>query len=158
MAVHERRIGLRGMGRWIEKCMGITKPRQWLSFVGHSIGQIVGLASKTPGSFVWNFGPILELASICIDVDFDMCEYGLLPFHLTESDSVFIKKPTRLRTNLNALSALSCKCSGTHKHFACMGHVRVGGKSVRVSTAAGIYPPRLCQRWAKLVAAAVAPA
>ena len=110
------------------------------------------------GSFVWNFGPILELASICIDVDFDMCEYGLLPPHLTESDSVFIKKPTRLRTNLNALSALSCKCSGTHKHFACMGHVRVGGKSVRVSTAAGVYPRRLCRRWAKLVAAAVAPA
>ena len=77
-------------------------------------------------SFLWKYPPVDQLSSICVDVDLDQCEYGLRPPHHRRApcSDLRIKKPTRLRTSLHSLSALSVKCRGNHAHWRCLGSVR----------------------------------
>ena len=110
-------------------------------------------------SFLWKYPPVDQLSSICVDIDLDQCEYGLRPPHRRRApySDLRIKKPTRLRTSLHSLSALSVKCRGNHAHWRCLGSVRDdSGRTVSVAKAAGHYPDQLCQRWAEIVCSASA--
>ena len=109
--------------------------------------------------FVWKFGPMLSLLqSGAFWVKFDQCEYELRPPHVSKNPKacdgdIRINKPTRLLTHAKALEGLSLSCTHNHNHFRCQGSVKVGNTRIRVSTAAGVYPPKLCARWASLLRA-----
>ena len=104
------------------------------------------------GSLLWQYGPMRSLSEVAASVDFDQCCYGLrLVGCETKKFGPFIKKPTRLLTNVPALKKMSMLCKGDHQHHSCMGSVRVNGKSVSVAKAAGAYPPALCKRWSGLL-------
>ena len=106
-------------------------------------------------SFLWKYGPVDLLNEIAFDVDFDQCQFGLAPPHAAETNQrdLFIKKATRLRTNLQELKGLGVRCQGGHRHYRCLGSVRAGGRCVRISEAAGHYPRDLCAAWARLAGA-----
>ena len=131
-------------------------------------------------SYVWNFPPILKLLDVAFDVDFDQCMYGLRPPHIPQAShstfhrkptplssvssklhskptqNTFIKKPSRVRTNLSSLNGLSRVCSKDHEHFHCCGSVKTSNGWVSVAKAAGHYPLGLCETWANLVKHAAA--
>ena len=96
---------------------------------------------------------MVGLSSIATNVDFDQCMFKLTPPHLMKSNTkeVYIKKPTRILTNMSTLCQLSQKCDKKHAHFECMGSVRVDGMRVGVASSAGCYPPALCAAWARAV-------
>ena len=106
------------------------------------------------GSYLWDFESIAALGRISYEVDFDQCMYGLLPPHLTDESKTYIRKSTRLLTNMVELKSLSKACDHCHKHYTCLGSVRVRGQTIQVSAAAGRYPSRLCRAWAASVAEA----
>ena len=109
-------------------------------------------------SYLWRYSPISKLLDHAVDVDFDQCAYGLAPPGVIckKSDSCSrIKKPTRVRTNLLQLQHLARKWSCAHKHFTCLGSVKVDGSWVSVAKEAGKYPLKLCDEWASLVSLAV---
>jgi len=103
-------------------------------------------------SYVWEFEPIKGLLRHSFDVQFDQCEYNLIPIHMPSQSTYRIKKPTTLRTNMIALKSLARKCRGDHKHFRCCGSVKTPQGWVSVAKAAGAYPPSLCKQWATCVA------
>ena len=61
-------------------------------------------------------------------VNFDMCRYG-----------PDFRKPTRLLTNMPALSALGLCCNHDRRHMALIGSA--------ATSAAGAYPQQLCTQW-----------
>ena len=125
-----------------------------LCWLLHSRGSFFSLENPR-SSYAWDYAPIAALLEIGHDVDFDQCMYDLLPPHMTKEGGAFIKKATRVRTNLESLKGLAVKCDKSHPHFTCLGQVKVKGRNVRVSTYAGRYPNKLCDRWAQLVANSV---
>jgi hypothetical protein len=83
---------------------------------------------------------------------FDQCCYGLkLP---TSNASSFIRKPTRIITNLPGAEKLRVRCSGSHSHTHAIGSIKHEGKYVHRSLLAGRYPPMLCRSVAEVVGAA----
>ena len=86
-----------------------------------------------------------------------MCLPALPPHAVRGSKDIgLIKKPTRVRTNLEELRCLAAKCKCTTKHFQCMGSVKVGDSWVSVAKEAGKYPTALCRKWSTAVALAAA--
>ena len=85
---------------------------------------------------------------------FDQCAYGLqLPGH---PPGTYCKKRTGLLTSLGALRDVEKRWPGMsegHCHEYAWGSREVGGKQVKLATAAGAYPPSLCKRWAAILAA-----
>ena len=114
----------------------------------HVLGKFYSIENPAY-SHVWGFGPIAALSSHAIDVVFDQCEYGLAPPQDSEFAHLRIKKPTKLRTNLECLRKLECRCQHGHQHFACRGSVKTQSGWKRVSAHAGAYPPALCGAWAQ---------
>ena len=106
-------------------------------------------------SLLWKFSPFAALMRFSFDVDLDQCMYQLLPPHLSLSENTFIRKSTRLRTNLHCLSNLPFRCDRQHHHFHCLGKVKAGGAAVSVAQFAGRYPAPLCKAWASLVGASL---
>ncbi len=78
---------------------------------------------------MWN---LCELEVFLNDyrVEFEQCEFGFLAPH---DPQLFIKKPTRILTNMPTLAKLARTCSNNHCHYRCLGSVYVQGKSVQVS-------------------------
>ena len=107
-------------------------------------------------SYLWSTEESKALMA-CEDVfvvDLCQCMYGLRPpdARLFDGD-VRVCKPTRLVTNVKALTQLARQCDGKHSHVHTLGTCRdKTGKLVRRSAAAAAYPPALCRQWAKLLA------
>ena len=84
-------------------------------------------------------------------VMFDQCAYGLqLPGF---GRHMFCKKRTAVLTTMGDLEQLKAFCPGisaTHMHEWAWGNRRVEGRSVKLSSSAGIYPQGLCKRWASI--------
>ena len=109
-------------------------------------------------SLLFRYEPIERLLEVkdASLVSFDQCAYGLrLP---GTAQSQFCKKATSILSNIPAMTCLSRKCPGLglgHEHVHAQGSVRVNGKSIRASTAAGVYPDQLCKAWAQAVHSAL---
>jgi hypothetical protein len=98
-------------------------------------------------SYLWKSSFLKSLfdAIPCFLVELDQCMYGLqLPGH---SRHTFCRKRTGILSNRPSVRSLSCKCSGIsqyHKHEHAFGARMVKGRSVRLASSAGTYPPALC--------------
>jgi hypothetical protein len=109
-------------------------------------------------SFIWKFGALRSLDSVCSDVIFDQCMYGLAPSSLVEpSVNTFIRKRTCVKTNLHALMKLQRSCDAEHLHLHCKGQVKTSHGWVSVAREAGHYPLDLCRAWATIVKKSLAP-
>ena len=101
-------------------------------------------------SLVWGYGPIGSLLELGADVSFDQCRYGLRTD--PELNAGYVRKATRIRSNLPALQALGLRCTRDHTHQRCGGKVRTPSGWMNRSALAGRYPDALCMHWAALVA------
>ena len=96
------------------------------------------------GSGLWQFAPLAaELRrSKCVVVDFPMCAYSA-PY----------LKPTRILTNLAALTSLArtCSCTVPHEHLCGLCKFKDGERvrSLWKTSIAGRYPPALCRASAR---------
>ena len=97
-------------------------------------------------SRLWDFDPISELRTLDSTIE-------VLTVHCSFMSGPFYLKPTRILTNLCALSYLESGCSQDHVHTVLEGRESfVASDGVRRSrnrtAGAGAYPARLCQAWA----------
>ncbi len=107
-------------------------------------------------SLLWDYQPILGLLDVGLDVVFDQCMHGLIvtALNLPPPQVRFVRKRTRVRTNMSSLKALECTCSHSDRaqsHLRCFGTVQSPSGWTSVAKSAGAYPHLLCQRWASLV-------
>jgi hypothetical protein len=121
----------------------------WLQW---SVGNFFSIENPD-SSKLWFYDPIKQLSEIAKPVRFDQCCFSLRPpKNFVDNDSVYIKKPTRLLTNMEQLLCLQRTCPGTscnHKHRTCWGKVRTTHGMISVAKAAGSYPNQLCAAWAE---------
>jgi len=107
-------------------------------------------------SLLFRFGPILELGEFpgVRLTTLDQCAYGLqLP---GTPPNFFCKKTTSVLSNVVNISNVCARCPGrslVHQHHHAQGSLKVDGKTIRASVAAGAYPPRLCEAWAQAISA-----
>ena len=113
------------------------------------------------GSYLWKLSGIVDLltdADKVIEVVFDQCCFNLLAPVAVDRDAaaapLYIKKPTKIVTNMKELAVLGRRCIGEHVHLHCMGGVKTSAGWVRISAWAQQYGPELCRAWAAAVRAA----
>jgi hypothetical protein len=98
-------------------------------------------------SFLFKAPCIVELMSACncYSVCFDQCAYALQLPGSRQHD--YCKKRTRIASNFDMSSlALACPAvSALHQHVHAWGSKKVNGVWVSLASAAGRYPPSLCQ-------------
>ena len=107
------------------------------------------------GSLLWWHLGFLRLVESqkMFPVVLDQCAYGLkFP---DSSDVEFCRKRTRVLTSCPQLAQrLSRRCPGcSDTHRQALDNLIVGGKSVKRSAMAGIYPEQLCSEWAAAIRA-----
>ena len=116
--------------------------------------QKIKLLTKTGGfwsienphsSLLWCLPGISELGGFTID--FDACAFGA-----KFAEKGFIKKPTRIFTNLPALRSLGRRCPGTHLHTQLSGMVHYRGKWANRTKLATEYAWGLARAWAAVAA------
>ena len=100
-------------------------------------------------SYLWDYQPMQDLLSdpSCFDVFFHQCMWGLQPPAPKKNE--FLKKATKLRTNLSTLTSLARVCDGNHEHCWVLGSRVEHGVRISVAKAAGAYPADLCAAWAR---------
>ena len=104
--------------------------------------------------YLFRSTPLLQLSrSVKIyAVGFDQCAYGLqVPPY---SPNHFCKKATTVWASFFEILELGRRCPGRsnhHHHVVVQGSVRYEGQTVKISKAAGAYPPALCSVWAQSV-------
>jgi hypothetical protein len=73
------------------------------------------------------------------DILLDQCCYGL---RSPDADVfTYVRKPTRIITNLPGAETLRVRCPGGHSHTHAIGSIKHEGKYVHRSLLAGRYPP-----------------
>ena len=83
--------------------------------------------------------------------------YKLRPPDDIGNIDVRVRKGTRILGVLEHLDSINVLCDRNHDHIAALGSVRIGGRRIARSAAAGAYPHALCRAIAELVAAVVRP-
>ena len=84
-----------------------------------------------------------------ISIDVDQCMYNL-KFSDSRPDERCVK-PTRIITNVGALSALGRRCDRSHQHVQAIGGYRTRSGWVKRTAEAGAYPSQLCRTWAEII-------
>ena len=86
------------------------------------------------------------------DILLDQCCYGL---RSPDADVfTYVRKPTRIITNLPGAETLRVRCPGGHSHTHAICSIKHKGKYVNRSLLAGRYPPMLCHSIARVVGGA----
>ncbi len=107
-------------------------------------------------SVLWHTSELQHILSLenVDSVVLDQCMYYLRPpdWSIDWQTDSRVRKRTRLVGSVHGLASLKRMCDCGHQHVEALGHVKIGGKRVSRSKAAGAYPVALCKSLAKLFA------
>ena len=105
-------------------------------------------------SLLWRSAEMqaLKLNDNVSDVVLDQCMFSLRPpdWSPGHKQDLRVRKRTRVVGTVANLVSIKRMCDKQHEHCEAIESVRVHGKTVSRTKAAGVYPPTLCRKLAEL--------